>query len=145
MNIQEESCMLEQLSEAMVKAMFETVPLEITIIDVADEVASWNKHGTRLFIRPLTCMGLNFRNCHPPQSLPKVEAIVNEMKAGTRDKARFWIDLPLPLGSQGKPHKILIEFYALRDEQGNYLGCMECTQDIEELRHLEGEKRLLDG
>jgi DUF438 domain-containing protein len=136
--------MLEQLNEALVKAMFETLPMEITVIDANDEVIGWNKHGTRLFIRPLTSMGLNFRNCHPPQSLPKVEAIVNEMKAGTRDKARFWIDLPIPIGSQGEPHKIMIEFFALRDEHGNYLGCMECTQDIEEIRHLEGQKRLLD-
>lgn len=135
--------MLEQLNEGMVKAMFEIVPMEITVIDANDEVVGWNKHETRLFLRPLTCMGLNFRNCHPPQSLPKVEAIVNEMKAGTRDKARFWINLPIPIGSQGKPHRILIEFFALRDEQGNYLGCMECSQDIEEIRQLEGEKRLI--
>ncbi len=31
----------------------------------------------------------------------------------------------------GKKHKILIEFYALRDDGGKYLGCMECTQDVE--------------
>jgi PAS domain S-box-containing protein len=137
--------MLEQLNEALVKAMFETVPLEITVIDANDEVIGWNKHETRLFIRPLTCMGLNFRNCHPKESLPKVEAIVNEMRTGKRDKAQFWINLPVPLGSQGKPHKILIQFFALRDEQGNYLGCMECAQDTEEIRQLEGEKRLLDN
>ena len=88
---------------------------------------------------------MNFRNCHPEKSLPKVEAIVNDMKAGQSDKVRFWIDLPVPLGSQGKPHKILIEFYALRDAQGNYLGCLECAQDIEEIRHLEGERRLQDS
>ena len=137
--------MLEQLNEAMIKAMFETVPFEITVIDSHDEVAGWNKHDFRLFHRPMNCMGLNFRECHPSQSLPKVEAIVNEMKAGIRDQARFWINLPIPIGSHGKPHKILIEFFALRDEQGHYLGCMECTQDIEEIQHIEGEKRLLDS
>jgi DUF438 domain-containing protein len=136
--------MLEQLKESVVKAMFETVPFEITVIDANDEVIGWNKHDTRIFLRPLTCMGLNFGNCHPEHSLPKVEAIVNEMKSGKRDKAQFWIDLPIPLGSQGKPHKIFIQFFALRDEQGNYLGCMECTQDIEEIRGLQGQKRLLD-
>ncbi len=136
--------MLEQLKESLVKAMFETVPMEITVIDANDEVVGWNKHETRIFLRPMTCMGLNFRNCHPEHSLPKVEAIVNEMKSGKRDKAQFWIDLPIPLGSQGKLHKILIQFFALRDEQGNYLGCMECTQDIEEIRELQGQKRLLD-
>ena len=56
----------------MIKAMFETVPLEITVINANDEVAGWNKHGTRLLIRPMTCMGLGFWNCHPPQSLSKI-------------------------------------------------------------------------
>jgi PAS domain S-box-containing protein len=134
--------MLEQMNEAMVKAMFETLPVEITVIDANDEVVGWNRHETRIFKRPMTSMGMNFRQCHPERSLAKVEAIVNEMKAGTRDQVRFWIDLPLE--PDGKRHKILIEFFALRDERGNYLGCMECTQDVEEIRHLEGEQRLFD-
>ncbi len=136
--------MLEQLSEAMVKAMFEKLPMEITVTDANDEVAGWNKHDTRLFVRPMSCMGLNFRQCHPEKSVPLVEKIVAELREGTRETARFWIDMPVPVGSQGPPHKILIEFFALRDEQGNYLGCMECSQDVEEIRHLEGQKRLLD-
>jgi DUF438 domain-containing protein len=64
------------------------------------------------------------------------------MRSGSRDQARFWIDLPI--GLNGSTHKILIQFFALRDDQGKYLGCLECTQDVEEIRHLEGQKRLLD-
>jgi DUF438 domain-containing protein len=71
-----------------------------------------------------------------------VEQIVAEMKAGTREKARFWIDLDVPYDT-AKKHKILIEFYALRDDTGKYIGCMECTQDVEDARNLAGEKRLL--
>jgi uncharacterized protein len=133
--------MLERMDERIVRSMFETMPIEITVIDHNDEVVGWNRHETRIFKRPLTSMGLNFRQCHPEESLAKVEQIVGEMKAGTRDKASFWIDLPLGLG--GKKHKMFIEFYALRDHDGTYLGCMECTQDVQEIRELEGEKRLL--
>ena len=85
---------------------------------------------------------LNFRLCHPKESVWKVEQIVNEMKAGERDKARFWLDLPI--GSGGKTHKVLIEFYALRGNDGSYLGCLEHTMDVEDIRKLEGVKRLLD-
>ncbi|MBP7582782.1 MAG: PAS domain-containing protein [Spirochaetes bacterium] len=114
--------------------------MELTVIDANDEVIGWNRHESRIFKRPLSSMGLNFRECHPKERLPKVEAIVGEMKAGKRRKARFWIDL----GPVGARRKVLIEFFALRDDEGNYLGCMECTQDVEEIRRLEGEKRLLD-
>ncbi len=134
--------MIERMSEAIVRAMFETVPMEITIIDAKDEVVGWNRHETRIFKRPMTSMGLNFRECHPEESLPRVVRIVEEMRDGTRDTARFWLDLSLQPGAP--KHKILIEFFALRGERGEYLGCMECTQDIEEIRGLEGQKRLLD-
>ena len=133
--------MIDQMNETMVKAIFETLPMEITVIDANDEVVGWNKHEGRLFKRPLTSMGMNFRQCHPQKSIHLVEKIVNEMRDGERDKANFWIDLPI--GANGEKHKVLIEFYALRDESGKYLGCMECTQDVEGIRKIEGEKRLL--
>ncbi len=134
--------MIDRMSEEIVRAMLETMPLETTVLDANDEVIGWNKHESRLFHRPLTSMGLNFRECHPSASIAKVEQIVAEMKSGQRDKARFWIDIPVAKG--GPRHKVLIEFYALRSPSGEYLGCMECTQDIQEMRELSGEKRLLD-
>jgi DUF438 domain-containing protein len=69
-----------------------------------------------------------------------VEQIIKDFKEGKRDKARFWIDLII----DDKKHKILIEYYALMDGQGNYLGCLEASQDITEIQALSGEKRLLD-
>jgi len=132
---------IDRMDQNVLLAMFETLPAEITVIDANDEVIGWNKHETRLFPRPLTSMGMNFRECHPGKSLHLVEAIVSEMRSGQRDVARFWIDLPVP--PDAKRHKILIEFFALRDPSGKYLGCMEVAQDTEPIRQLEGEKRLL--
>jgi PAS domain S-box-containing protein len=134
--------LFDQMDPGMVRAMIETLPEEITVIDANDEVVGWNRHDRRLFKRPLTSMGMNFRQCHPAESLDRVVRIVEEMRAGRRDSARFWIDLPV--AKDGPKHKILIEFFALRDPDGHYRGCMECTRDIEEIRQLQGEKRLLD-
>ncbi len=134
--------LFDQMDKEMVKALIETIPAEITVIDAKDEVVGWNKHETRLFKRPMTSMGLNFRECHPEKSLHMVEQIVGEMKRGERDTSRFWIDLAVP--SDTRKHKILIEFFALRDASRRYLGCLEFVQDVEDFRHLEGEKRLLD-
>jgi PAS domain S-box-containing protein len=129
----------DRMDEKLVRAVIETLPAEITVIDANDEVVAWNKDAGRLFHRPQTSMGLNFRKCHPASSLDKVEQIVAEMKAGTRQKARFWIQAKVG----AERHLVLIEFFALRGDGGEYLGCMEVTQDIEEARRLEGEKRLL--
>ncbi len=132
--------LFDRMDEKLVRAVIETIPAEITVIDENDEVVAWNRHEHRLFHRPMTSMGLNFRKCHPQQSLGKVEQIVAEMKAGTRRKARFWIRAKV--GEER--HLVMIEFFALHDEAGRYLGCLEVTQDIEEQQHLEGERRLLD-
>jgi PAS domain S-box-containing protein len=131
----------DRMDEKLVKAVMETIPAEITVIDANDEVVAWNRHENRLFHRPMTCMGLNFRKCHPAHSLAKVEQIVAEMKAGTRQQARFWIQAKV---GDGQQHMVLIEFFALRGEDGQYLGCLEVTQDVDEHRRLAGEKRLLD-
>ena len=132
--------LFDQMNEEMVRAMIESLPLEVTIIDANDEVVGWNKHDKRIFKRPLSSMGLNFRDCHPKESIDKVIKIVDDMKKGTSDNVRFWIDLPLKPGAP--KHKILIEFFALRADDGTYLGCMECTQDIEEIRNLHDERRI---
>jgi PAS domain S-box-containing protein len=134
---------IDAMNETVVKAMFETVPLELTVIDANDKVVGWNRHRNRLFYRPEACMGMDFRECHPQKSLGLVEKIVGEMKAGRRNRARFWINLPLDK-TKAIRHKVLIDFYALRGDDGAYLGCMECTQDVEEIMHLEGERRLVD-
>jgi PAS domain S-box-containing protein len=134
--------MIDRMNEEVLRAMLEAMPVELSVIDTSDEVIGWNKHETRLFHRPMSSMGLNFRDCHPQESLAKVEQIVAEMRAGTRQKARFWIDHAVTPG--GPKHKILIEFYALTNSKGEYLGCMECAQDVQEIMELEGQKRLLD-
>lgn len=133
--------MIGELDEKYLDAVLETMPIEISVLDKDDKVLAWNKHETRLFKRPEGVVGRNVRNCHPKKSLAKVEQILSEMKQGTRDKARFWIDMKL---EDDVPHKVMIEYYALRDENGTYLGCLEASQDITSIRSLHDEKRLLD-
>ena len=130
------------MSEKVLNAVLETIPIEFSVVDENDKVLAWNKHETRIFKRPTGVIGRDVHKCHPKKSVDKVEAILKEMKAGKRDKARFWIDLPF--GKDGGLQKVMIEYYALRDPEGNYLGCLEASQNITELQALEGQKRLLD-
>jgi len=132
--------MIGSLPKEILDSLLETMPLEFSVLDANDKVLAWNKHETRVFKRPVGVVGRDVRNCHPKKSLDKVEKILNEMKEGKRDKSRFWIDLE----KNNEKRKILIEYYALRDENGKYLGCLEATQDITEIQTLKGEKRLLD-
>ena len=134
--------MIGKLPPEVLESLLETMPVEWSVIDDKDEVLAWNRHETRLFRRPLAVVGRNVRNCHPPKSLAVVEKIVQEMKDGKRDVARFWIDKEVP-GVEG-PQKILIQYFALRDKNGKYLGCMETGMNITPHQQITGQKRLLD-
>jgi len=133
--------MIGKIDGKILESIFETIPIEFSVLDENDKVLAWNKHETRIFKRPEAALGRDVRQCHPERSLDKVETIINEMKEGIRDKARFWIDLPL--GKNGQKEKVMIEYYALRDKKGNYLGCLESSQNIAEIQKLDGQKRLL--
>lgn len=132
--------MIGNLPKSVLDAVLETIPIEFSIVDENDDVLAWNRHETRIFKRPKGVVGRNVRKCHPKRSVDKVEVILKEMRDGTRDKARFWIDLPI----NGIKQKVMIEYYALRDKDGKYLGCMEASQNITEIQKLEGQKKLLD-
>lgn len=123
-------------------AILETMPIEFSVLDKDDKVLAWNKHQTRIFKRPESALGEDVRNCHPSKSLDKVEQIISEMKAGKRETASFWIDLPL--GENKQKNKVLIQYFALRNTKGEYIGCLEASQNITPIQQIKGEKRLLD-
>jgi len=134
--------MIGDPSKEMIEAIIETIPIEISALDKNDKVLMWNKHETRIFKRPESVLFQNVRNCHPKKSLSKVEQILNEMKEGKREKATFWIDMPI--GENNSMRKVMIQYLAIRDKDGKYLGCLESSQDITDIQKLEGSKRLLD-
>ena len=134
--------MIGDLDDEVLEAVLETIPIEFSVLDKNDEVLAWNKHKKRIFKRPETVVGRNVRKCHPEKSLDKVETIISEMKEGKRDKARFWIDHELP--DYEEKQKVMIEYYALRDKNGKYIGCLEASQNVTEIQKLSGQKRLLD-
>jgi len=134
--------MIGKPPEEIIEAIIETIPVEISALDANDEVLMWNKHDTRIFKRPEGALGRNVRKCHPEKSLSKVEQIISEMKKGSRQNATFWIDLPI--GENKSMRKVMIQYFAIRDKNGKYLGCLEASQDITDIQKLEGIKRLLD-
>ena len=124
------------LSLEELKMMINQLPLDITYVDQDDRVRFFSNPEERIFPRSKAIIGREVQNCHPPESVHIVEKILKSFKSGEKNKARFWIQM--------KGKFILIEYYALRDSKGNYRGTLEVSQDITELRELEGEQRLLD-
>ena len=115
-------------------AMLNTLPFDMTFVNKDDEVGFFTEGKERTFPRTRAIIGRNVSNCHPPASVHVVEDIVKDFKSGKKDQEDFWINA----GSK----YILIRYYAVRNEKGEYLGVLEVTQDIKPLQEITGEKRL---
>ncbi|MEX2750978.1 MAG: PAS domain-containing protein, partial [Candidatus Freyarchaeota archaeon] len=124
------------LSKEEVEAILDTLPIDITYVDKNDSVKYFNKAEKRIFIRTKSVIGRKVQQCHPQKSIHIVNKIIEAFKTGKKDSAEFWITMDNRL--------VYIRFFAVRNEDGKYLGTMEVVQDVTDIKKLEGQKRLLD-
>ena len=124
------------LSKEEVDAILESLPVDVTFIDKGDSVKYFSKFGKRIFARPKAVVGRKVQLCHPKKSVHVVNSILEVFKTGKKDVAEFWIQL--------NNRTIHIRYFAVRNRNGEYLGTMEVSQDITDIKRIEGEKRLLD-
>jgi len=117
------------------ETMLNSLPIDMTFVDKDDNVRYFTQGKERIFDRNRAILQRNVKLCHPPSSVHVVETILDDFKSGKASSAPFWIQL----GDKF----IHIEYFALRDTDGNYLGTLEVSQDLTEKRQLEGEQRLL--
>ncbi|MEJ2730779.1 MAG: DUF438 domain-containing protein [Deltaproteobacteria bacterium] len=125
-----------RLTLEQINLMLTHLPVDLTFVDENDRVAYYSEGPERIFPRSPAIIGREVRNCHPPKSVHLVNQILDAFKSGSRDSAEFWIELG------GK--FIYIRYFAVRDADGYYRGCLEVSQDLTQIRKLEGQQRLLD-
>lgn len=118
------------------ETLLNTLPVEITFVDADDRVRYFNDRSDMVFLRTKAVLGRSVQRCHPKKSIDVVNKILEDFRSGRRDVAEFWINF--------KGRFIHIRYFPLRDSSGNYLGTVEVTQDVTDIRKLEGERRLLD-
>ncbi len=124
------------LSVEMLETIFSHLPVDMTFVDAQDRVQFFSESPERIFVRSRAIIGRSVQLCHPKGSVHVVQQILDDFRDGKRDTAEFWINLG------GKT--IHIRYFAVRDDNGQYLGCLEVSQDITEIMKITGEKRLLD-
>jgi uncharacterized protein len=118
-----------------INAVMNTIPLDMTFVDAKGRVQFFSNGKERIFPRPLTIIGREVKNCHPPQSVHVVEKIVEDLQSGKKDNEDFWIKMGDKL--------VYIRYFAVRNKKGEFLGTLEATQNITTIQELEGEKRLM--
>lgn len=124
-----------ELDLEQVLMIFNALPVDMTFVDEHNKVRYFSRPKDRFFPRSPAIIGRDVDKCHPPESVHVVHQIVESFRSGNRDTATFWINL--------KGKMILIQYFALRNSEGEYKGVLEVSQDITEIKSLEGERRLL--
>ncbi|MBL0174715.1 MAG: DUF438 domain-containing protein [Ignavibacteria bacterium] len=117
-------------------AALNMLPVDVTFVDKDDTVRFFSQGQERIFDRNRAILGRKVQFCHPPSSVHIVQRILDDFHSGREKRAAFWIQL------HGR--FIHIEYFALHDPSGAYLGTLEVSQDLTEKRALSGEQRILD-
>jgi uncharacterized protein len=118
-----------------ISKIFDTLPVDITFVDKDGIVKYFSSSKERIFARTKAVIGRSVSNCHPPASVHVVEKLVEELKSGKKDHEDFWIKM--------KDMYVLIRYFAVRDDNGEYLGTLEVTQNIKPIQDITDEKRLV--
>ncbi len=124
------------LSAEQFQLIFNHLPVDITFVDENDEVKFFSNPPHRIFPRTPAIIGRKVQFCHPPESVHIVNRIVDSFKSGEKSVASFWLHMG--------PKFVLIQYFAVRNEQGEYRGTLEVSQEISEIQKIEGDRRLLD-
>jgi DUF438 domain-containing protein len=122
-------------TKAELQAILNILPVDMTFVDKDEKVRYFSQGKERIFHRSRAILNRDVKLCHPPASVHIVEQIQEDFRSGKEDHAPFWIQM--------KGKFIHIEYFALRDDNGNFLGTLEVSQDLTERRALEGEQRIL--
>ncbi len=122
------------LTAEEINAILKTLPFDISFVDKNNRLRYYSAGKERIFPRAITALDRPVEYCHPPRSIKKVHQIIEDFKAGKRDHADFWINM--------RGRLILIHYFPVRNDKGEYLGTLEVVQDITDIKKIEGEKRL---
>jgi NAD(P)H-dependent FMN reductase len=117
-----------RLSLKEVQQIFSTIPFEIDLVDSSDRFAWYSDKPNREHVRSVASLNEPVTECHPPKAVPVVTKIINSFRDGEKDV------VTRPLWMNG--HRSLIQYYALRDVDGHYLGTIEFTGSVEYILNL---------
>lgn len=118
-----------------ISAVFDHLPVDITFVDKEGVVKYFSNSKERIFVRTKAVIGRKVQNCHPPASMHVVEQVVEDLRSGKKEHEDFWIKM-------GDMY-IFIRYFAVRDENGEFIGTLEVSQNIKPIQDITGEKRLI--
>lgn len=102
-------------------SVLNSIPAEITFVD-KNNINKYFNEGEKLMKRPKMAIDRNVMTCHPPKVQAIVNAIIDDFRNGRKDNVPIWME------KAGRT--LYVNYIAVRDEKGEYLGTLELVQDM---------------
>ena len=123
-----------ELTLEQINLIFKHLKMEVTFIDENEILKFYSDNIHKVSVRVPSLLGRTIEACHPSKLVGFVNEMIRSFKANEQDEAEFWGE---------KNGKFIYTIYiALRDENGNYKGIIQCKQDITKIRTLEGSNKI---
>lgn len=111
------------LSAEEVKALFESLPIEVTYANRDDRVKFFTESIFRQrFVRAKTILGRKIEYCHPPRLEGAVRKTVDDIKFGNADYREFWTRIGDRI--------IRVLIVGVKNENNELLGTVEIVEDL---------------
>lgn len=107
-----------ELNAAAIEAIFSAFEVDMTFVDAGGFVRYFSPY--RIFSRPKSCLDRHVLDCHSAASRPGIERMLSEFASGWRDEVEFV--------AHQDGRVVDGRYVALRDEEGQYLGCLELAR-----------------
>lgn len=107
------------LTFAQIRAIFQTLPVDLTFIDEHDTLRFFTNAG-KVFSRPHSALGREVYACHPARVQPIVRGMIQAFREGKQTRVDRWIPKP--------ENPIRVSYLAVHDDSGQYAGTLEIVQ-----------------
>ena len=127
------------LSHKELDLILNKLPLEITFVD-KDHIVKYYDNGPeeKLLARTPSAIGRDMLNCHPPRVHETVKQLVHDLETGVKDSQQAWY-------KRDDGVFVFIDYIAIRDEGGSFLGILETVQDISKFTKLDSDNRRVNN
>lgn len=111
-----------------IAAIFHTMPYELDYVNANDEYIWYSPNAWRDDNRLQQRLNHPVLGCHPQRVVPMVKKVLELLRSGEKDM----VESPQIMNG----HRTLIRYYAIRDQQNNYCGALQVTEDVEHICQL---------
>ncbi len=116
------------------RAVLNTLPCGLTFVNKNNEIQYYSEAPHRVFPRDRSALGKNIETTSPERDLVDVDEFFEPFRKGKKNIETFWV--------QRGGRLILLRVIAVYSVVGEYLGVIELSEDITDLRRLGGERKL---